>query len=82
MLVGVHTRPILLYMTHSAARASWVLDLIARLCSVLNVPHLDCVLFKSLLGLTANLQPASASIRLGLRRRLGPGSRSPAVCFG
>lgn len=71
MLVGVHARAILLYMTYSTPSASWILNLIARLCTVLNVVYLNCVLFKSLLGPTANLQLTSASIKHGLRGRLG-----------
>lgn len=70
MLVGVRARAILLYMTHSTPSASRVLNLIARLCTVLSVVYLNCVLFKSLLGLTANLQLTSASIKHGLRERL------------
>lgn len=70
MLVGVCARAVLLYMTHSMPSASWILNLIARLCTVLNVVFPNCVLFKSLLGLTANLQLTSTSIKHGLRGRL------------
>lgn len=79
MLVGVRARAILLYMTHSTPSASRVLNLIARLCTVLNVVYLNCVLFKSLLGLTANLQLTSASIKHGLRERLEVLRRSVLV---
>lgn len=79
MLVGVRARAILLYMTHSTPSASRVLNLIARLCAVLNVVYLNCVLFKSLLGLTANLQLTSASIKHGLRERLEVLRRSVLV---
>lgn len=82
MLVGVRTCAILLYMTHSTPSAPWVLYLIARLCSVLNVLHLNCVLLKSLLGLAANLQLTSDSIKRGLRGRLELTFCSSAVCFG
>lgn len=79
MLVGVRARAILLYMTHSTPSASWVLNLIAWLCTVLSVVYLNCVLFKSLLGLAANLQLTSTSIKHRLRGRLEVLRRSVLV---
>lgn len=70
---------ILLYMTHSTPSASWVLNLIARLCTVLSVVYLNCVLFKK------SVRPDSkfaAHVRFHqpwAPRKIGGSS---AVCFG